>query len=463
MTKASILNTIISYKKDCVAQQKQDCPLQSFMQYIQPSDRDFYQAFKNTKAQGEMAFILECKKASPSRGLIRANFDVANIAKTYAPYATVTSVLTDEKYFQGSFDFLNQAKQATKTPILCKDFFIDPYQVYYARYKGANAILLMLSILDDSSYRELSDLAHSLGMGVLTEVITSDEALRATQLGAKVIGINNRNLHDLSTDINRTLALRKSLPNDVTIISESGIYSFTDTVYLRPYCDGFLVGSSLMMQDDIAKACKALTMGHNKVCGLTEPNHAKWSYDSGALMGGLIFVPKSKRCVTVDMAKTIIQSAPLSYVGVFVNEEINTIIALVKTLNLWGVQLHGDETDAYILDLKTALPNIIVIKAVGVSPQDNKIILSCANADYYLLDTSIDGCSGGTGQTFDWSIIPDSIKSRCLLSGGIGINEIPKAIAQLCIGLDLNSKLESPAYTKNKSLINQAFKAILQK
>lgn len=456
----SILDTIVAHKRETVAQQKRICPLETFQSHITLSDRDFYQAFADTKANNKMAFILECKKASPSQGLIRPHFDVAHIAWAYAPYATVTSVLTDEKYFQGSFDFLSVAKQATHTPILCKDFFIDPYQVYYARHKGADAILLMLSVLDDATYTTLANIAHSLGMGILTEIITPKEAQRAVLLGAKVIGINNRNLHNLSTDINRTIDLRESLPHHVTVISESGIYTFADTVRLRPYCDGFLVGSSLMAQDNIDTACRALTMGQNKVCGLTHPNHATWAYHNGAIMGGLIFAPKSKRYITVDRAKTIIQSAPLNYVGVFVDEDNKTIIDTAKTLNLWGIQLHGAETNADIKILKSALPDRAVLKAVGISPHANAITIPCETADYYVLDTSIGGQSGGTGQTFDWSIIPHAIKPRCLLSGGIGVSEIPTAIQQGCMGLDMNSKLESPKYTKNKRLIEQAFDTI---
>lgn len=456
----SILNTIVNDKRQYVAQQKLDTPLDTFLPHVQKSDRDFYGALVHHKNNRTMAFILECKKASPSKGLIRENFNVANIASTYAPYATVTSVLTDEKYFQGSFDFLEQARGATPTPILCKDFFIDPYQVYYARHRGADAILLMLSVLDDQTYTELSTIAHDLGMGVLTEVITPTEINRATALGAKVFGINNRNLHDLSTDINRTIELHKSIPDTGIIISESGINTFSDTVHLRPYCHGFLVGSSLMAQDNIDTACRALTMGYNKVCGLTQPDHAQWAFTAGAIMGGLIFAPQSKRCITPNMAKTIIESAPLNYVGVFVNQPPQDIITIAQNLGLWGVQLHGDETDDDIAILKSALPDVVVLKAVGITPTDKTISVPCTTADYYVLDTSVNGQFGGTGQMFDWDIIPDTIKPRCLLSGGIGANEIPTAIQQKCMGLDMNSKLESPPVVKNESLVQQAFHTI---
>ena len=459
----SILEKIVAYKKDYVAQQKIDIPLDTFQGDITKSDRDFYQAFYNKKSAGEMAFILECKKASPSKGLIRAHFDPAEIAGAYAPYATATSVLTDEKFFQGSYDFLGRAKSATHTPILCKDFFIDPYQVYYARHRGANAILLMLSVVDDTTYTELSTIAHTLGMGVLTEVINESEAQRAIALGAKIIGINNRNLHDLSTDITRTGMLRKHLPDDAIVISESGIYTFADTITLRPDCDGFLVGSSIMAQDDIDRACRSLVMGNNKICGLTKPEHARSAYDNGAVYGGLIFAQKSKRYVDRETAKSIMQSAPLQYIGVFVNEDNNTIIQMVDDLKLSGVQLHGNETDADIDTIKKACPHSIVIKAIGVDVSATAFDIPVQNADLYVIDTAVDGQSGGTGRCFDWDSIPDSIRDKCLLSGGIGVDEIPHAIQQKCVGLDMNSKLENPPPTKDIKLIEQAMSAILKK
>lgn len=141
------------------------------------------------------SYILECKKASPSKGLIRAAFDLTEIAEVYQHYATVISVLTDEKYFQGHFADIAQVRQRVTQPILCKDFILSEYQVYLARYAQADAILLMLSVLNDERYTQLATLAHQLGMGVLTETSNEAEFARALALKAKVIGVNNRNLH----------------------------------------------------------------------------------------------------------------------------------------------------------------------------------------------------------------------------------------------------------------------------
>lgn len=179
----TVLAKIVADKYEWVAERKRLQPLESFRHQVQPSTRSFYHALSGTRT----AFILECKKASPSKGLIRADFDPVAIAGVYRHYASAISVLTDEKYFQGSFDFLRQVSRTVSQPVLCKDFIIDPWQIYLARLHQADAILLMLSVLDDDTYRELAAVAHSLNMGVLTEVISDDERQRAIALEAKVV------------------------------------------------------------------------------------------------------------------------------------------------------------------------------------------------------------------------------------------------------------------------------------
>lgn len=223
--------------------------------------------------------------------MIRDDFDPARIASIYQHYASAISVLTDEKYFQGSFDFLPIVSQSAPQPILCKDFIIDPYQIYLARYYQADACLLMLSVLDDEQYRQLSAIAHSLKMGVLTEVSNDEERERAIALGAKVVGINNRDLRDLSIDLNRTRQLAPKLGHGVTVISESGINTYGQVRELSHFANGFLIGSALMAHDDLNAAVRRVLLGENKVCGLTRAQDAKAAYDAGAVYGGLIFAP----------------------------------------------------------------------------------------------------------------------------------------------------------------------------
>ncbi|WP_102404920.1 bifunctional indole-3-glycerol-phosphate synthase TrpC/phosphoribosylanthranilate isomerase TrpF, partial [Vibrio sp. 10N.261.55.A7] len=270
---AEVLAKIVRDKYQWVQERKTSQPLEEFKSTLVKSDRSFYQALEANKT----AFILECKKASPSKGLIRDDFNLEEIATVYNRHASAISVLTDEKYFQGNFDFLPTVRSIAKQPILCKDFMVDTYQVYLARHYNADAILLMLSVLNDEQYKELAEVAHALNMGVLTEVSNEEELDRAVALNAKVIGINNRNLRDLSTDLNRTKELapiiKEKAPNAV-IISESGIYTHQQIKDLIPYAGGFLIGSSLMAEDNLELAARKVILGENKVCGLTHSDDA---------------------------------------------------------------------------------------------------------------------------------------------------------------------------------------------
>lgn len=252
----TVLAKIVADKAIWVQARKQQQPLASFQNEIVPTQRNFYDALAGTRT----AFILECKKASPSKGLIREDFDPAAIASIYKHYASAISVLCDEKYFQGSFDFLPIVSQVAPQPILCKDFTIDPYQIYLARYYQADACLLMLSVLDDEQYRQLSAVAHSLNMGVLTEVSNEEELERAIALKAKVVGINNRDLRDMSIDLNRTRQLAARLGPDVTVISESGIHTYAEVRELSHFANGFLIGSALMEQADLETAVKRVLL-----------------------------------------------------------------------------------------------------------------------------------------------------------------------------------------------------------
>ncbi len=217
----TVLTRIVRDKQVWVTERKQKQPLESFQHKVVASERSFYQALTSDKA----VFILECKKASPSKGLIRQNFDPRAIAESYRDFAAVISVLTDEKYFQGNFDYLTLVSNQVHQPVLCKDFIIEPYQIYLARFYHADAVLLMLSVLNDDEYIALAEVAHSLNMGVLTEVSNESELERAIALQARVVGINNRDLRDLSIDLNRTRAMAPRLAESTIVISESGIHS----------------------------------------------------------------------------------------------------------------------------------------------------------------------------------------------------------------------------------------------
>ncbi|WP_163135122.1 bifunctional indole-3-glycerol-phosphate synthase TrpC/phosphoribosylanthranilate isomerase TrpF [Agarivorans sp. Alg241-V36] len=451
---ATILDKIVADKEIWLAERMLNQALESFINQVEPSERSFYQALSGAPAK----FILECKKASPSKGLIRPEFDLDLIAGVYKNYAAAISVLTDTKYFQGEFDYVTQVREQVEQPVLCKDFFIDEYQIYLARYHKADAILLMLSVLDDNEYRLLAEVAHKLNMGVLTEVSNQEELERAIDLNAKVIGINNRNLRDLSITLDRTPELAKQIPEDRIIISESGIYQHQQVRELAKYADGFLVGSSLMSQDDVDMACRKLILGENKVCGLTREQDVQAVYQAGAVYGGLIFAEKSPRCVSLAQAEKLAQAAPLNFVGVFVNSSVEEVATIANKLKLHAVQLHGSEDQQYIAELKTKLNNSLVWKALGVS---DALPEAPNNADKILFDSKVADQCGGTGQTFNWQLLGEH-SHGAMLAGGISPSNIQDALAYAAAGLDLNSGVEQTPGVKDPAKINAAFEQIRQ-
>ena len=448
----NVLAKIVAHKREEVAALKQQHPLSGFISDVKPTERDFLAALKKAGPR----FILECKKASPSKGLIRAEFNLPELAQVYGQYADCISVLTDEKFFQGKYDYLRTMRGLVDKPLLHKDFIIDRYQIYLGRHCGADAVLLMLSVLDDEEYQELASTAAELNMTVLTEVSNEAETLRAVALNAELIGINNRNLRDLSTNLDTSFALAKLIPQGRTVVSESGIYTNQQVRQLAKVADAFLVGSSLMAQQDLADATRKLVLGEHKVCGLTRLQDAAAAYNAGAYYGGLIFYPPSPRYVTPEQAKQVQQGAPLNYVGVFVNAEPADVARLAQDLNLSAVQLHGNEDDGYISALKPLLPEDCQIwKAYRVKdelPQFTEL------ADRVLLDAYHPTQHGGSGLSFNWQLLAELSASKpIMLAGGLNSDNCLAAARLPVSGLDFNSGLESAPGIKDAAKIRSAF------
>ncbi|HVS26401.1 MAG TPA: indole-3-glycerol phosphate synthase TrpC [Burkholderiales bacterium] len=251
---SDILQKILTAKREEIAAAKTAKPLAAIRAEAEAAapPRDFVGALRAKIKAGKPAVIAEIKKASPSQGVLRKNFDPAAIARSYAKHgAACLSVLTDREFFQGSAEFLKQARAACTLPVLRKDFTLDLYQVYEARAMGADCILLIVAALDMPRMQKLEQLAQSLKMVVLTEVHDAKELELALQLKTPLIGINNRNLRTFETRLETTLQLLKKIPQDRIVITESGILKPQDVQLMRAHgTDCFLVGEAFMRAQD---------------------------------------------------------------------------------------------------------------------------------------------------------------------------------------------------------------------
>ncbi len=255
---SDILNQIVAVKREEVAAAQKRISLAALRADAESRvlTRDFEGALRAKIAKGQAAVIAEVKKASPSKGVLRADFIPADIAQSYAEgdgkvSAACLSVLTDRQFFQGSVDYLKQARASCNLPVLRKDFLIDPYQVYEARAMGADAILLIAACLDDAQMRDLEAIAHGLDMAVLVEVHDGTELERALALKTPLVGINNRNLRTFEVTLQTTLDLQKSVPADRLLVTESGILAPADVKTMRDAgIHAFLVGEAFMRADD---------------------------------------------------------------------------------------------------------------------------------------------------------------------------------------------------------------------
>jgi len=399
-------------------------------------------------------FILEIKRASPSQGPIRSGADPAAIARAYAGVADALSLLCDGAYFGGSLADVEAARRAFDGPIIAKDFFVDLRQVAEARIAGADAILVMLSVLGDEQARAMIDEAKRLGMESLVEVHDEEEMRRAILLGALLIGINNRDLRDLSVDLATTEQLAP-LARDRIFVAESGIETRDDIERLAPRVDAFLIGSSLMRAPDPAQAARALLFGRVKLCGLTSEADVRAA--KAAAFAGFVFVPGTPRHVTAERAAALAGLARKSGilpVGVFRDAPLRVVADIASLLNLHAVQLHGSEDIEYACALRRQLPSHCELwTAIGVGRDP----LTGRGGDRILFDNG----SGATGRTFDWAQVrrhPDL--PRAIIAGGIGPDNARAAQSLGGYAIDVGSAVDLRPGTKSPAKVAAVFNAL---
>lgn len=456
-----ILDDIVASTVQRVAQAKAlhpDVPERA-QALLVSQDFPFYHALRGRDVQ----CICEVKKASPSKGVISEDFPYLDIAKQYeAAGAACISVLTEPNFFQGSPQYLQDIVQAVHIPVLRKDFIIDEYQVYEAKLWGASAILLIVRILTDDELQTLHDLATRLGLSVLVEAHTEEEIHRALAVGARIIGVNNRNLADFTVDVQNGLRLRHLVPDDVVFVSESGITTSQDMDALRQHhVHAALIGEHFMRSSHILETMNALygdARPKMKVCGITHIDVVPALVAVQPDYVGFVLAP-SKRQVRVEEARQLGQAlrkvAPqIQQVGVFVNASLEEVVHAVNTIGLDVVQLHGDETNAYIEALRQQM-KAYIWQAIPVCNQQAVEVAKASIADLVLFDAYSTSEKGGTGQTFNWQAIT-GYTGDFALAGGLHLDNVMRAIRYTKPAIvDMSSSLEIHG-VKDSNLVKRA-------
>ena len=461
-----ILDRIVEATKIRVAQEKQvETPeAVKAAALALPSDTGF--PFEAALRQQDFNFICEVKKASPSKGIIAEHFPYLEIAKEYeVAGAAAISVLTEPDFFKGDKKYLQEIANTVKIPVLRKDFIIDEYQIYQAKVWGASAILLICACLDVPTLTKFRELADSLGLSSLVEAHDENEVQMAIDCGARIIGVNNRNLKDFTVDVQNSVRLRNLVQDDVIFVSESGLETPEDIQVLRDNNIGVALMGETFMRSPNKIEKLAYLYGPTyytpkiKMCGISKVETIPAIVEAKPNYMGLVFAP-SKRQVTVEQAKTLVEELHKVYVkkygsdtehdkndtiktvGVFVNETVDNLVTIANEANLDAVQLHGDEDETFIQSLKERT-NVEVWKAVQIRSAVDAEAWIDSSADMLLFDAYHKDERGGTGDVFDWSSL-DEFERPFMLAGGIDSTNVARAIRTVRpYGIDISSGIET--------------------
>lgn len=463
-----ILDTIVEATKIRVAQEKQvESPeAVKAAALALPSDTGF--PFEAALRQQDFNFICEVKKASPSKGIIAEHFPYLDIAKEYeVAGAAAISVLTEPDFFKGDKKYLQEIASTVKIPVLRKDFIIDEYQIYQAKVWGASAILLICACLDVPTLTKFRELADSLGLSSLVEAHDENEVQMAIDCGARIIGVNNRNLKDFTVDVQNSVRLRNLVQDDVIFVSESGLETPEDIQVLRDNNIGVALMGETFMRSPNKVEKLAYLYGPTyytpkvKMCGISKVETIPAVVEAKPDYMGLVFAP-SKRQVTVEQAEILVEelhkqcinhydTKVVKTVGVFVNETLDNLVRIADTANLDAVQLHGDEDEAFIQSLKERT-NVEVWKAIQIRSAADVEKWIDSSADMLLFDAYHKDERGGTGEVFDWSSL-DAFERPFMLAGGIDSTNVARAIRTVRpYGIDISSGIETNGVKDDKKI-----------
>lgn len=434
---------------------------------------------------GGIRAIAEFKRASPSRGVLCAGASPQVFARNYAEGgAAAISVLTEQDFFQGSLDDLRAVKRspaARHLPVLRKDFIIEPYQVVEARAAGADSYLLIVALLDDATLRLLIGVGRELRMEPLVEVHGADEACRAVAVGARIIGVNARDLRTFQVDTTILRTIRPLIPADRIVVAESGIATSSDVMRLRSYgAQAMLVGETLMRGDASADVLRQLlTMPPimkrlpphpypvMKLCGMRTPADALAAYTAGADIIGLVFAP-SKRQITREMGRTIVRALPANAftVGVFVPDQAEIVQETIAYTGVQAVQAplgfrypipnphsHSGEPPA-----RHQSPDMPIVPMERLACEPLQI-----DSQYVpLIDSAPPGVWGGAGRAGDWRLVATIAHDRpVLLAGGLTSANVADAIRQVQPwGVDVSSGIEGPDGQKDPARMRAFVQAV---
>jgi indole-3-glycerol phosphate synthase / phosphoribosylanthranilate isomerase len=477
----SILERILARTRESVQRRRRELPVER-MQRSAPTPTGRRPFLPAVSRPGQLNVIAEFKRRSPSRGVIREDLHPVSVAQAYeVAGAAALSVLTEEDFFGGCLDDLREARAATLLPALRKDFVVDPYQVWEAWYAGADAVLLIAAALGDAELRRLHDTAREVGIEALVEVHDERELARALRAGARLVGVNSRDLRTMTVRLETALELAEQIPDEVVAVAESGIREAGDLRRLRDAgYDAFLIGEHLMLQPDPGAALEELLaeaasprpaapaarQGSRvavKICGITSVEDGLMAAQAGADAVGLVFWPRSPRALGVEAARRIAAALPplVLRVGVFVDADRDHMAAVAEAVGLDVLQLHGDEPPEALVGLPRR-----AIKAVRVGPgfDPAEALRYQGRAGGILLDTRVDGgAPGGTGRPFDWAQVRAVREgaSFLMLAGGLDPENVRRAVdAVRPDAVDVSSGVESAPGRKDPAKVKAFIEAV---